>query len=136
MIRTQLKHLLFDDYLGGALVRVSTAVMKHHIKKHLTCPGYSPLLKKSDQELKQGRNLEAEAMEEGTLFTGVWSHFSFTIGTTSPNLSVAMVSWDLSHPPLIKKIPPRPVWWGCFPVEILSYQMTLACKQSPKYQPG
>ena len=68
MIRTQLKHLLFDGYLGGILVRVSIAMMKWHGSKHLTLPGYSPLLRKSDQELKQGRNLEAgtevEAMEK------------------------------------------------------------------------
>jgi len=53
------------------LVRVTIAVMKSHGQK-LTLPHHHSSLKKSGQELKQGRNLEAGADAEAMERAAYW----------------------------------------------------------------
>ena len=109
--------------LGVALVRVSIGATKHHKQatwegKGLFCLGSHIIVhhwRKSGQELKQGRNLEAgadaEAMEECCLLVCsswlVQPAFFIEATTTSPGMAPPTMGWALPHQSLIKKMPYR-----------------------------
>ena len=100
--------------LLNVLVRVTIVVIKHHDQSNWEMKGLIWLLlrRKSGQELKQGRNLEAGADAETMEGAAYWlvpmacsAYILIEPRTASPGMAQCTMGWALPHQSLIKRMP-------------------------------